>query len=63
MAFGPRHFVTPVAAFTMAVTVIFYVKYTISTARSEAHIRRMGELSKGKPQPAQSNNTSNIEKA
>lgn len=44
MAFGPRHFVAPAAAFTMAVTVIFYVKYTISTARSESRIRRNDAL-------------------
>ena len=44
MAFGPRHFVAPAAAFTMAVTVVFYVKYTISTARAESHIRRSDAL-------------------
>ncbi|KAI0078690.1 hypothetical protein K474DRAFT_1660075 [Panus rudis PR-1116 ss-1] len=42
MGFGPRHFVAPAAAFTMAVVVIFYVRSSISEARTEAHIRRAG---------------------
>ena len=44
MGFTPRHFVTPLAAFTMAIAVTFYVKYSISTARAESKIRQAGEL-------------------
>ncbi|CAL1714547.1 unnamed protein product [Somion occarium] len=54
MAFGPKDFVTPAAAFTMAVTVIFYVRYAISTSRSEAHIRRAGALRPDHPQAPES---------
>ena len=44
MGFGPRHFVAPAAAFTMAVSLIFYVRYGISTARTESRIRTRQEL-------------------
>ncbi|KZT27941.1 hypothetical protein NEOLEDRAFT_1240068 [Neolentinus lepideus HHB14362 ss-1] len=37
--FGPRHFVAPVAAFSMAIVVVLYVRYSIRTARAESAIR------------------------
>ncbi|KDQ61397.1 hypothetical protein JAAARDRAFT_30827 [Jaapia argillacea MUCL 33604] len=42
--FGPAHFLAPAAAFTMAITVVFYVRYTIRTTRLEAQVRREEEL-------------------
>ncbi|THH33389.1 hypothetical protein EUX98_g859 [Antrodiella citrinella] len=48
MGFTPGHFVTPAAAFTMAIVVTFYVKYAISTVRAESNIRRAGELAQVK---------------
>ncbi|TCD69647.1 hypothetical protein EIP91_006875 [Steccherinum ochraceum] len=54
MAFTPRHFVMPAAAFTMAVTVVFYTKYSITTARTESKYRRAGELAQAKEARLQS---------
>ena len=44
MAYGPRHLVAPFAAFTMAIGLIAYVRYGISTARTESKIRTRHEL-------------------
>ena len=44
MAFGPRHFVAPFAAFTMAVGLVCYVRYGISTASAESKMRTAHEL-------------------
>lgn len=38
--FGPRHFVAPAAAFTMAIIVGLYVKGTIKRAKWEAQYER-----------------------
>lgn len=41
MAFGPRHFVAPAAAFTMAIVLGLYVRNSIHRARWDAKYERM----------------------
>lgn len=46
MAFDSRKLMTPAAAFTMAVIVIFYTRSSINAARREAEARHKQELVK-----------------
>ncbi len=42
--YGPRDFVMPAAAFTMAVTVIFYVRSSMRRAKFDAEMERQNRL-------------------
>jgi len=46
MAIDPRKLRTPMAAFTMAMVVMLYVRSSIQQARSESGIRQRIELQK-----------------
>ncbi|KAG8963609.1 hypothetical protein FRC03_002804 [Tulasnella sp. 419] len=42
--YGPRHFMAPVAAFTMAITLGLYVRSSIRRARWDAQVERQRNL-------------------
>ncbi|KDQ13046.1 hypothetical protein BOTBODRAFT_33921, partial [Botryobasidium botryosum FD-172 SS1] len=44
MAYGPRHFVTPIAAFGMAIMLGLYVRSSIRHARFDAQMERHRQL-------------------